>query len=197
MQFNLSSIKFPNRCKNARIDTIEKWHSGGGVLILGYEIFRTLSNEKVLQESLINPGPDMIVCDEGHLLKNVKTALYKAVNRLTTKKRIILSGTPLQNNLTEYFNMVEFVKPNLLGNYKDYLSHFVNPIRKGKYINSTPYEIQMMKQRSHVLHELLDECVLSRDYSVMRECLPPKQEYVLYIRPTKLQIDLYKVSKKN
>lgn len=165
-------------------------------------MFRNLSSETnrirkkqrdIFQESLINPGPDLVVCDEGHLLKNAKTSLSKAVNRIRTLRRIVLTGTPLQNNLNEYYCMVQFVKPNLLGKYNEYLNRFVNPITNGQYTDSTPYDIQMMKRRSHILHKLLDGCVQRRDYSVLAPFLPPKQEYVLYIRLTKLQVDLYKV----
>lgn len=93
--------------------------------------------------------------------------------------------------------MVQFVKPNLLGKYNEYLNRFVNPITNGQYTDSTEADIQMMKRRSHILHKLLDGCVQRKDYSVLAPFLPPKQEYVLYIRLTKLQIELYKVNSKS
>lgn len=89
---------------------INDWHTKGGVLIIGYDMFRNLSSETnrlrkklkdQLQEALVNPGPDLVVCDEGHLLKNAKTSLSKAVNRIRSLRRIVLTGTPLQNNLNE------------------------------------------------------------------------------------------------
>jgi transcriptional regulator ATRX len=104
---------------------------------------------------LLDPGPDIVICDEGHLLKNEKSALNKAVNRIKTLRRIILTGTPLQNNLKEYYEMVNFVKPNLLGTRKEFMNRFVNPISNGQHSDSTERDIRMMKQRSFVLNDLL------------------------------------------
>ncbi|XP_046968298.1 transcriptional regulator ATRX homolog isoform X2 [Vanessa cardui] len=180
---------------------LQQWVGGGGVCVLGYEMFRNLSADNVkkfkkkmlrsFQEALVDPGPDLVVCDEGHLLKNEKTSLSQAMNRVKTLRRIVLTGTPLQNNLKEYYCMVQFVKPNLLGKYNEYLNRFVNPITNGQYTDSTEHDIRIMKRRSHVLHKMLDGAVQRRDYGVLAPFLPPKHEYVLFITLTEVQIKLY------
>ncbi|XP_028027063.1 transcriptional regulator ATRX homolog isoform X4 [Bombyx mandarina] len=180
---------------------LSQWYKSGGVCVLGYEMFRNLSADntkkfkkkmlKNFQESLVDPGPDLVVCDEGHLLKNEKTSLSQSMNKVKTLRRIVLTGTPLQNNLKEYYCMVQFVKPNLLGKYNEYLNRFVNPITNGQYTDSTEHDIRVMKRRSHVLHKMLDGAVQRRDYGVLAPFLPPKHEYVLFITLSEVQVKLY------
>ena len=61
--------------------------------------------------------------------------------------------------------MVQFVKPNLLGTKKEFLNRFVNPILAGQGKDSSAFDVKLMKQRAHILHEMLDGCVQRRDYS--------------------------------
>lgn len=190
-----------------RANKLMEWHNDGGVMILSYDMFRNLTNEnnksvrkkirESLKTSLVDPGPDLVICDEGHLLKNEKTSISKAMMKLRTLRRIVLTGTPLQNNLKEYYCMVQFVKPNLLGKYTEYLNRFVNPITNGQYTDSSEYDILLMRRRAHVLHKMLDGCVQRRDYSVLTPFLPPKLEYVLSIKLTPMQIALYKYYMEN
>ncbi|XP_032593368.1 transcriptional regulator ATRX homolog [Drosophila grimshawi] len=187
--------------KPTRIFKLNEWYEEGGVCILGYDMYRILANEKAkglrkkqreqLQHALVEPGPDLVVCDEGHLLKNEKTSISKAVTRMRTKRRIVLTGTPLQNNLKEYYCMIQFVKPSLLGTYKEYMNRFVNPISNGQYTDSTERDLRLMKHRSHILHKLLEGCIQRRDYSVLAPYLPPKHEYVVYTTLSELQQQLY------
>lgn len=55
--------------------------------------------------------------------------------------------------------MVSFVKPNLLGTRKEFTNTFVNPIQNGQCADSTVLDVQIMKQRCHVLHKMLEGCV--------------------------------------
>lgn len=87
--------------------------------------------------------------------------------------------------------MIQFIKPNLLGTYKEYLNRFVNPISNGQYTDSTDRDIRLMKHRSHILHKLLEGCIQRRDYSVLAPYLPPKHEYVVYTTLSDLQQLLY------
>lgn len=188
--YNLSKLKSGDRAS-----VIEQWFNGGGVMILGYEIFRILmqSNENIYPTYLAAPGADVIICDEGHLLKNNKTSLSYVFGEIRTMRRILLTGTPLQNHLSEYYCMVNFVKPYLLGTQKEFNNRFVNPIANGQYKTSSSRDILTMKRRSYVLHKLLDGCVQRLDETILKSYLPQKTEIDLYIHLSPLQKELYMV----
>merc|ERR1712087_61122 len=71
------------------------------------------------------------------------------------------------------------------------LNRFVNPILAGQGKDSSAFDVKLMKQRAHILHEMLDGCVQRRDYSALTKFLPPKHEYVIKVRLSPLQIKLY------
>uniref|UniRef100_A0A8C9U522 DNA helicase n=1 Tax=Scleropages formosus TaxID=113540 RepID=A0A8C9U522_SCLFO len=183
-----------------RAQALQCWQKNGGIMIIGYEMYRNLSlgwkvENELLKETfyktLVNPGPDFVVCDEGHILKNEASLITKAMSCIRTKRRIVLTGTPLQNNLTEYHCMVNFIKENLLGSVKEFRNRFINPILNGQCSDSTPSDVRIMKKRAHILYEFLAGCVQRRDYTALTKFLPPKHEYVLAVKMTPIQTTLY------
>ncbi|EKX50636.1 hypothetical protein GUITHDRAFT_161847 [Guillardia theta CCMP2712] len=206
----LPSMSLPVRvlmdagCQNkARLAYIEEWMEEGGVMLIGYEQFRNLALGKNvrgkgsvklkqrLAECLLKPGPWAVVCDEGHVLRNEDSGLSSTVRDISTLRRIVLTGTPLQNNLREYHCMVDFVRPGLLGESNAFKRDFVNPILHGQCIDAQPDEVKLMKKRSHILHSLLKCCVDRADFKVLAPFLSKKYEFVIAIRLSKLQSDLY------
>ncbi|XP_035434914.2 uncharacterized protein LOC118265808 isoform X2 [Spodoptera frugiperda] len=198
--FELSKLKKTYE----RAYQLEDWYNGGGIFIIGYELFRSLTTLdpflddvrptiiNKIRTALLDPGPDIIVCDEGHLLKNDCSVLAVAMSRVVTKRRIILTGTPMQNNLREYYCMVNFVKPNLLGTYAEYSNRFENPIMNGQHRDSSDEDIKLMKARTHILHKVLEGCLQRQEASVLYPYLPKKHEYTVFITLTQCQWDLYK-----
>ncbi|XP_056665924.1 transcriptional regulator ATRX-like isoform X2 [Monodelphis domestica] len=192
----LATMKRPqDRCL-----ILQNWQDNGGVMIIGYEMYRNLAQgrnmksrklKEIFNKTLVDPGPDFVVCDEGHILKNETSVISKAMNSIRSKRRIILTGTPLQNNLIEYHCMVNFIKENLLGSIKEFRNRFINPIQNGQCADSTMEDVRIMKKRAHILYELLAGCVQRKDYTALTKFLPPKYEYVISVRMTSIQCKLY------
>ena len=88
--------------------------------------------------------------------------------------------------------MVSFVKPKLLGNVKEFYNRFVNPITNGQNKDSSQSDVKLMKKRAHVLYNTLESVVQRKDSSYFKLLLPEKREYVLSIRLSPVQIELYK-----
>ncbi|KAM8835846.1 transcriptional regulator ATRX-like isoform 2-T2 [Synchiropus picturatus] len=183
-----------------RLQALRCWKKDGGVMVMGYEMYRNLAlqkspaseQKKLIHGILVNPGPDFVVCDEGHILRNESSNVSKALSAIKTQRRIVLTGTPLQNNLVEYHCMVSFIKKNLLGSLKEFRNRFINPIQNGQCADSTPRDVRIMKKRAHVLYAMLSGCVQRKDYSELSQFLPPKHEYVVAVRVTPLQCKLYR-----
>lgn len=181
-----------------RLQIIQQWHTRGGVLVVGYDMYGQLteSGKKTIKnKNLVNMllKPDLLVCDEAHLLKNPTTDKYKMVNRIGTKRRVMLSGTPIQNNLREYYWMVNLVYPNLLGTVKEFEERFEDIIASGRCNDASQWAKALMKKRIFVLNKLLEGCVQSADQSVCTEYLKPKFDFTVYVQLTPFQVTLYKV----
>lgn len=209
------------RTTAARAELILEWHEKGSVLLMGYEMYRMLALKKAAKPSkrrrspkkedqppedeahncrlledvygaLVNPGPDLVICDEGHRIKNCNASTSSALKSIRTRRRVVLTGYPLQNNLLEYWCMVDFVRPSYLGTRSEFCNMFERPIQNGQCLDSTPKDRQLMRFRAHVLHSLLQGFVQRRGHAVLRDVLPRKEEHVLLIRMTPIQRTLYK-----
>ncbi|XP_035785404.1 uncharacterized protein LOC118463145 [Anopheles albimanus] len=224
--FRIFILNDSHKTLKSRAKVVLEWAKNGGVLLIGYEMYRLLSQKKMtkkkkkkkkggvlveveeeekesteeqrsmfddIHEALVKPGPDLVVCDEGHRIKNSHASISVALKQIKSKRRIVLTGYPLQNNLLEYWCMVDFVRPNYLGTKTEFSNMFERPIQNGQCIDSTPQDIKLMRYRAHVLHSLLLGFVQRRSHSVLQTSLPQKEEYVLQIRMTEFQRKLYTV----
>lgn len=117
---------------------------------------RPLSLRSDIERALSQPGPDVVICDEGHRIKNFHSGTSQALKSVRSRRRVVLTGYPLQNSLMEYWCMVDFVRPDILGSRQEFSNMFERPILNGQCMDSTPKDVRLMRYRSHVLHSLLE-----------------------------------------
>uniref|UniRef100_A0A8C9VQM4 RAD54 like 2 n=1 Tax=Scleropages formosus TaxID=113540 RepID=A0A8C9VQM4_SCLFO len=221
--FKVHILNDEHKTTAARAKVISDWSTEGGVLLMGYEMYRLLSLKKSfvtgrkkkskkpagpviidldeedrqqellkgIEKALSRPGPDVVICDEGHRIKNCHASTSQALKNIRSRRRVVLTGYPLQNNLIEYWCMVDFVRPDFLGTRQEFSNMFERPILNGQCVDSTPQDVRLMRYRSHVLHSLLEGFVQRRGHDVLRSQLPCKQEHVILVRLSPIQRALY------
>ena len=156
------------------------------VMIIGYEKLRTVSEE--LKKG---HGIDMVVADEGHRLKTAKNKSALAIKSLDTPRRVILSGTPIQNDLSEFFMMVDFVNPDLLGTFKEFTRRFEAPILRSRQRGALTKDVENGEAMNEELASRTGMFILRRTADILAKYLPSKTEYVLLCRPTAAQASTY------
>lgn len=157
------------------------------IMVIGYERLRS-----VAEDLTKGAGIDIVIADEGHRLKTVQNKSAQAIQSLNTARRIILSGTPIQNDLSEFFSMVNFVNDGLLGTYKQFMKNFENPIVKSRQPNALEKDIELGESRSEELAQETSKFILRRTADILSKYLPPKAEYVLFCDPTPTQANIYR-----
>ncbi|XP_014513463.1 protein CHROMATIN REMODELING 20 isoform X1 [Vigna radiata var. radiata] len=186
--------------RDRRAELLKKWRAKGGVFLIGYSAFRNLSFGKHVKDRnmareichALQDGPDILVCDEAHMIKNTKADVTQALKQVKCQRRIALTGSPLQNNVMEYYCMVDFVREGFLGSSHEFRNRFQNPIENGQHTNSTLTDVKIMNQRSHILYEELKGFVQRMDMNVAKKDLPPKTVFVITVKLSPLQRKLYK-----
>ncbi|WVN85841.1 uncharacterized protein L203_100993 [Cryptococcus depauperatus CBS 7841] len=156
------------------------------VLVIGYERLR----KEIKELASCVPPIDLIVCDEGHRLKSKDNKTTKMFDALKTQRRIILSGTPVQNDLGEYWAMVNFACPGVLGKYQAFAKHYEKPILKSRTPGCPAKDVELGRERADDLGKLSKEFVLRRTAAVLENYLPPKYEYVVFVSPSPLQLSV-------
>ena len=156
-----------------------------GVLITTYESLR------IYQDVLTSKKWGYIILDEGHKIRNPDAALTLACKRFETPHRIILTGTPIQNNLKELWSLFDFCYPGKLGTLPVFLTQFSIPITQGGYSNATKFQVQTAYKCSCVLRDLIKPYLLRRMKKDVKHQLPEKKENVIFCKLTDKQVKIY------
>uniref|UniRef100_A0A2C9K9D2 DNA repair and recombination protein RAD54-like n=1 Tax=Biomphalaria glabrata TaxID=6526 RepID=A0A2C9K9D2_BIOGL len=156
------------------------------VLIISYETFR-------LHAAVLHRGEvGLVICDEGHRLKNSENQTYQALTNLNAKRRILLSGTPIQNDLLEYFSLLHFVNKGILGTAQEFKRRFETPILRGRDADATDEDHKKGEEKLQELLSIVNKCIIRRTQALLTKYLPVKIEHVICCKLGSLQQTLYK-----
>jgi TATA-binding protein-associated factor len=131
------------------------------------------------------------VLDEGHIIKNAASKLTKAVKTFNAEHRVILSGTPIQNNVLELWSLFDFLMPGFLGSEKVFNERFAKPIAASRNSKSSSKEQEAGALALEALHKQVLPFLLRRLKEDVLADLPPKIIQDYYCDLSDLQKQLY------
>jgi SNF2 family DNA or RNA helicase len=166
-------------------------HQPGQVLIVSYDLFRRNSSVLVFPECV---SIGLLVVDEGHRLKNAGDSVtFAALESLPSDGRLCITATPIQNNLSEFFNLANFCCPGILGPDIAYFrKYYERPIVAANQKNASHIQRVEGSIRSKELETISKLFMMRRlQKDILTTMLPPRTEVLLFCRPSKLQCQLY------
>ncbi|XP_075232216.1 DNA excision repair protein ERCC-6-like [Lycorma delicatula] len=172
-----------------RVELVRKiYTSGNGVLVLSY------TGAVQHKDQLTSRTWHYVILDEGHKIRNPDAQVTLALKQLKTSHRIILTGSPMQNNLRELWSLFDFIFPGKLGTLPVFLEQFAVPITQGGYANASEVQVITAYKCATVLKDTIAPYLLRRLKSDVKSHirLPDKNEQVLFCKLTDEQRDLYK-----
>ncbi|XP_051720938.1 DNA repair and recombination protein RAD54B [Ctenopharyngodon idella] len=157
------------------------------VMVISYEMFlRSVDQLKELDFGVL-------ICDEGHRLKNSNIKTASALTALSCERRLILTGTPVQNDLQEFYSIIEFVNPGILGTSAAYRKIYEEPILRSRQPTCTEEERCIGEERAAELFRLTGVFTLRRTQEIINQYLSERIEWTVFCKPTELQLRLYGV----
>jgi TATA-binding protein-associated factor len=130
------------------------------------------------------------VLDEGHIIKNAKTKITQSVKRIRAHHRLILSGTPIQNNVLELWSLFDFLMPGFLGDEKQFNDLYSKPILSSRDAKASSKEQEAGELALEALHRQVLPFVLRRVKEDVLHDLPPKiiQDYHCELSPLQVSV---------
>ncbi|XP_010145433.1 PREDICTED: DNA excision repair protein ERCC-6-like, partial [Eurypyga helias] len=143
-----------------------------GILITSYSYIR------LMQDNIHSYNWHYVILDEGHKIRNPNAAVTLACKQFRTPHRIILSGSPMQNNLKELWSLFDFIFPGKLGTLPVFMEQFSVPITMGGYCNASAVQVKTAYKCACVLRDTINPYLLRRMKAdvKMNLSLPDKNE---------------------
>jgi SNF2 family DNA or RNA helicase len=195
-------FKFSKSSRRQRLLIVRTWAAVGGILLISYDMFRAMilnkaklyddDDHRELEDNLLN-GPNIIVADEAHKMKNAASKITMVAKRFRSLSRIALTGSPLNNHLEEYYTMVDWIAPGYLGNIVQFRAKYSEPINAGLHSDSSAKERRVSLKKLHVLKRDLDPKINRADISAIEKDMPSKTEFFITIPLTETQAEAYNI----
>ncbi|PIK49390.1 putative DNA repair and recombination protein RAD54B [Apostichopus japonicus] len=179
-RMNVFGVASDNKVKEFQISTIYP------VMVVSYEMMVRYADD------IRKIKFDLMVCDEAHRLKNNTIKTTSLLTSLDIKKRILLTGTPIQNDLQEFYSLAEFCNPSILGTSTSFHRLYEEPVLRSRQPDATEEEKKIGETRANELSRITSLFVLRRTQEINNKYLPPKVEAVIFCSPKPLQVSLYK-----
>ncbi|KAF0973478.1 hypothetical protein FDP41_008182 [Naegleria fowleri] len=140
------------------------------------------------EKSILKKIPwNYIIMDEGHRIKNSDCKLVKALVEYNSKYRVLLTGTPLQNDLKELWALLNFLLPKIFDSSVNFENWFNSPFGGDKAEMTEEEKLLII----HRLHQVLRPFLLRREKTDVEEQLPEKSEKIIYIDLSAMQKKMY------
>uniref|UniRef100_A0A0D9VIY5 Helicase C-terminal domain-containing protein n=1 Tax=Leersia perrieri TaxID=77586 RepID=A0A0D9VIY5_9ORYZ len=181
---------------------LASWRKGSSIIGVSYSLFRKLASHEgidgLMVKDLLLERPDLLVLDEGHTPRNKKSLIWKLLEKVRTEKRIILSGTPFQNNFLELYNIVYLIRPKFA---RDFAS---KSFKKKGFASRTSRSRDMMVEDfwtsltlNNITEENIDEIrkllvpiVHIHNGDILQKSLPGLRESVVILNPLPRQKEI-------
>lgn len=186
-EFRVAVLHETGSYQGFKQELIKKMCKENGVLVTSFAGIRQH------QDHLLAQRFDYVILDEGHKIRNPDAEITLACKQFRTCHRIILSGSPMQNNLRELWSLFDFVFPGKLGTLPVFMTEFSVPITMGGYCNATKVQVETAYKCACVLRDTINPYLLRRlkkDVNMSLD-LPAKNEQVLFCRLSQEQRELY------
>ncbi len=157
-----------------------------GVLLTTYEHVRAM------RDALLSVRWGYAVLDEGHKIRNPDADITICAKQLQTVHRIIMTGAPIQNRLSELWSLFDFCFPGKLGTLPVFQAEFAVPIQVGGYANASQQQVVTAFRCATTLKDLISPFLLRRMKADVDIRLPAKTEQVLFCPMTKDQREAYR-----
>ncbi|KAF6163400.1 hypothetical protein GIB67_029249 [Kingdonia uniflora] len=206
--------------KWTRLIKLYSWSKGKGILGISYPLFERLAGRRPVDakeaksqrdiqrfkqkedvRKILLEKPSLLVLDEGHTPRNERSHIWKALENIKTERRIILSGTPFQNNFDELFNTMCLVKPKFTAKISFKTQKIDRRTLKGRESKDSRGKWTSL---TNTIGKLDDDVLLEEVRSmispfvhvhrgdILRQNLPGLRDCVVVLHPTPLQKDLLK-----